>query len=366
MGAWLKRLPLRGWMVLAALGLIAAAVLAALHAAAARLPAAVAAALGPQASVGAIVPGWASVEIRDLVIQADARRWPAGTELRAARVTLRPEWSSLWREGWHLARVDVEGGYLSMLRTREGKLRVLPSLLERPAGAGAKAARGTAATPLRIASVALHDTTLELYDASVRGARGQPHRLRLVSLQAEAGPIALPALDERIALTLSARLDGPRHDGELRLSGHVTPARRDADLALRARGIDLIALQPYLLRSGEAAVKSGTLDLTLDAQVSGQRLNAPGQLTLRGLELADGGGLATFAGLPRQAVLAAMSRDGRIELSFTLEGRTDDPKFSINELFAARFAVGLAEKLGLSLGGAVEGVGNLIKGLLGR
>ena len=113
-------------------------------------------------------------------------------------------------------------------------------------------------------------------------------------------------------------------------------------------------------------MKAGTLDLTLDAKVNGQRLNAPGQLTLQGLELADGGGLATFAGLPRQAVLAAMSRDGKIDLSFTLEGRTDDPKFSINELFAARFAFGLAEKLGLTLGGAVEGVGEIIKGLFGR
>jgi len=35
--------------------------------------------------------------------------------------------------------------------------------------------------------------------------------------------------------------------------------------------------------------------------------------------------LATFGGVPRQAVLAAMERDGRIEVGFTLEGRLDDP-----------------------------------------
>ena len=61
-----------------------------------------------------------------------------------------------------------------------------------------------------------------------------------------------------------------------------------------------------------------------------------------------------------------MSRDGRIEMEFRLEGRIDDPQFSINELFAARFAVGLAEKLGVSLGGVVEGVGSIVKGLFGR
>ena len=113
--------------------------------------------------------------------------------------------------------------------------------------------------------------------------------------------------------------------------------------------------------------KRGTLDLALDARVKNQRLNAPGRLTLTDLELdSPGGVLSTFAGVPRQAVLAALERDGRIELAFTLEGQLDDPKFSLNELFAARFAVGLAEKLGVSLGGLLQGVGSMIKGLFGR
>ena len=61
-----------------------------------------------------------------------------------------------------------------------------------------------------------------------------------------------------------------------------------------------------------------------------------------------------------------MSRDGRIEVAFTLEGRLDDPAFSLNENFATKLAGGLAETLGVSLGGVVEGVGNVIKGLFGR
>ena len=90
-------------------------------------------------------------------------------------------------------------------------------------------------------------------------------------------------------------------------------------------------------------------------------------MTLTDLELdSPGGVLGTFAGVPRQAVLAALERDSRIELAFTLEGQLDDPKFSLNELFAARFAVGLAEKLGVSLGGVLQGVGSMIKGLFGR
>jgi hypothetical protein len=101
--------------------------------------------------------------------------------------------------------------------------------------------------------------------------------------------------------------------------------------------------------------------------VKAKRLHAPGRVTLSGLELASGDGLlGTFGGVPRQAVLAAMTRDGRIEVGFTLEGRIDDPAFSINDNLATKLAGGLAETLGVSLGGVVEGVGGVIKGLLGR
>jgi hypothetical protein len=208
--------------------------------------------------------------------------------------------------------------------------------------------------------------SIEFYDASV--TRGAPHRLRLTDLQAEIGPLALPALDERVTLKLSATVKGVQRDGDVQLSGHLTPSTRDAQLKLDAKGVDLVVLQPYLLKGGEAAVKSGSLDLSLNARVASQQLHAPGRVVLRGLELQSTGGnvLGTFAGVPRQAVLAALERDGRIELDFTLDGRVDNPRFSLNELFAARFAVGLAERLGVSLGGVVQGVGNVLKGLLGR
>ena len=146
------------------------------------------------------------------------------------------------------------------------------------------------ANTLHIGELRLRDLTLDFYDASVAAARGTggmggaPHRIRLDALR--------------------------------------------ADLILKIMGLDLVALQPYLLPANEASVTRGTLDLALDAKAIGQRLNAPGRLTL--------------------------------------EGKLDDPKFSLNELFAARFAVSLAEKLGVSLSGMVEGVGSAIKGLCGR
>ncbi len=317
-------------------------------------------ALGPNASVGSLTVSWGGVEVRDLRVRADrARGWPAADELRAARVHLVPSLASLWRRGWHVRSITVEGGYVSALRTRDGRLRLLPSLLEAPRSA-AEQPQAKAKPRIEIGEVRLAGARFELHDASVRQP---PHRLRIDDLDARVGPLVLPALDVPVGVDLSGNLEGVRHTGRLQVRGELTPATRDARLDARLAGADLLVLQPYLLRVTEGGVRAGQLDLALQAGVAANRLHAPGTVTLRGLELSGDG---SFAGVPRQAVLAALSRDGRIEVRFVLEGRLDDPKFSLNENIATRIASSLAGTLGVSLGGVVEGVGNVIKGLFGR
>ncbi|MBX3604282.1 MAG: DUF748 domain-containing protein [Piscinibacter sp.] len=348
----------RWWIALGVLAALAVAALAGLRLAAQRLEVVLQQALGPRASIGNVALGWYGLELRDLRVRA-AAGWPAEDELRAARVRVSPSMASLWSGRWQIRRIEIEQGYLSLLRTRQGKLRLLPALLERPS-------TGSAGTPVQVdlAHVELAGTTIDFFDASVRQV---PHRVRLEALDAGVGPIAWPALDRATDVELQARLKGPQRDGTLALSGWLTAASRDASLKASVHGVDLVALQPYLLKVNEGGVRRGTLDLQLDATVKAQHLHAPGRLTLTGLELASGGGLlSTFAGVPRQAVLAAMQRDGRIDFRFTLDGRLDDPAFSINDNLATRVAGGLAETLGVSLGGVVEGVGGVIRGLLGR
>lgn len=347
--------------LLIALAIVTALVvvaLAALRVATGRLEAVLQDALGPRATLGGVALGWSGLELRELRLAATPGAWPAEDELRAERIRLRPALSSLWSGRWTIARIEVDGGYLSMLRTRQGRLRLLPALLERPGPAGG------ASVEVELDQIVLHEAAIDFYDASVR----QPaHRVRLEGLHAEVGPVLLPALDRPMAIDLQARLKGPQRDGTITLTGSLTEATRDAALKADVRGVDLVALQPYLLKVNEGGVKRGTLDLSLEAHVKAQRLKAPGKLTLTGLELAGGSGLlSTFAGVPRQAVLSAMQRDGRIQLAFTLEGRLDDPSFSLNENLATRLAGGLAESVGVSIGGVVEGVGGVIKGLFGR
>jgi hypothetical protein len=324
-------------------------------------------ALGPRATVGSLRVTWAGVEATEVRVRSTrggrAGSWPADDELRAQRIVLTPDLWGLLSADLRIRRVLIEGGYLSMWRTREGRLRVLPALFDRPRDPKASSKEG-AGVPVHIAQIDLHDTALEFFDASVR----QPAlKLRLEGLQAHVGPLDLPGLATPTAFELDGTLKGVQRDGRVKLAGEVTLATTDARVKADLRGVDLVALQPYLIKVSEAGVRRGAMDLSIDARVRHQQLHAPGRLTLIGLELNSSGGmLGTFAGVPRQAVLAAMSRDGKLEVAFTLEGRLDDPNFSLNESFALKVAGGLASALGVSLGGVVEGVGNVIKGLFGR
>lgn len=326
------------------------------------------AALGPRATLGDISIGWSgSVELRQLRIQA-APGWPAEDELRAERVHIRPDLRSLLGGPWRIASVTVEGGYLSAQRSRDGRLRLLPALLEESAGrAQAPSQDPTLAPAIEIDEIRLADGALAFFDHSVRRPALQ---LRIEQLAAKLGPLRLPALDQALQIELGGVFKGPQRDGRIEIQGRYTPSSHDADLRAHFSDVDLLALQPYLLKVAEAGVRRGTLDLDVHATVVGERLRAPGTLTLTNLELASGGGplatLATFAGVPRQAVLAAMTRDGRLQVRFTLEGRLDDPAFSLNENLATKLASGLAETLGVSVSGVVKGLGGLVKGLFGR
>jgi uncharacterized protein involved in outer membrane biogenesis len=355
-------------IALAALVLFAAAAFAGLHFATKALKSQIEQALGPESEVGEIVVGWSAIEIRGLRIRAP-KGWPAEDALRAQRIVVAPDLRALLAAQPRVHRITVEQGYISLLRARDGRLRVVPSLMEKKPAAGAG---GAPAPSVAIGAVELRDSVVEFFDATVR----QPaHRLRLEQLQAVIDDLRVPELAGRTRLKLEATVKGVQRNGTLSLAGWAELTTRDSEITTRMRGVDLVAFQPYLIKAAEAGVRRGTLDLDLNSVVRKNALRAPGTLTLSGLELAQGGGtLGTFMGMPRQAVLAALrDKKGQIRLSFTLEGRLDDPQFSLNESFATRVGAGIADTLGVSIeglargaAGAARGVGDTLRGLFGK
>ena len=329
--------------------------------------------LGPRTTVGSISLNYPVVTLHDVHIAAsDAPgAWPADEEFDAKRVEVRITAASLWayRRGQPLAisEVRVSDGTLVMLRTPD-HLAMLPALREtsRAQAATLQASQavvpGETATAFVIQHMGFERMAVDLHDTTLLG--GKTQQLRFEQVHGTVGNLALPRLEQPITIDLQGTLKGVERDGRVSLKGRLTPAAHDANLGVRLVGVDMIALQPYLLRFGERPVRHGRLDLALDAAVTDRQVHAPGRLTITGLEFGDSEG-GTFAGVERRAVLAALARDGRIALKFTLDGRTDDPKFSLDENLSVRIAAGLGEAVGVSVKGVVEGVGSVLKGLLG-
>ncbi|TFV87743.1 DUF748 domain-containing protein, partial [Oxalobacteraceae bacterium OM1] len=270
----------------------------------------------------------------------------------------------------HVPSIRVEQAYVSVWRSRDGRLRLLPSLLEKPAGKDADPE--TPAPAVTIGRIELQEGVLEFFDGTVR----QPaYKTRLDQLHAVVEDLQVPALAGRTQVQLDGTVKGVRRNGKLAIDGWLELAAKNSDLSARLAGVDLVALQPYLIKASETGVRQGTLDLTLKSTVKKNHLHAPGTVTLTGLELASGQGVMnTFMGAPRTAVLAALKdRNDQIAIQFTLDGNLDDPQFSLNESFARRIGAGVAEHLGISfegltrgVGGAVEGIGGVMKKLFGK
>jgi uncharacterized protein involved in outer membrane biogenesis len=351
-----KRLAIIGVIAFA---ILAAAIVASLHFAAQALKTQVEQALGPESEVGEIVVRISSIEIRNIRIAAP-KGWPSPDALRAERVVVRPDLMGLFSARIHVPSILVEKAYVSALRSRDGKVRLLPSLLEKAGKEGTQ----SAPHEVSIGTIELRNGELEFFDATVR----QPaHKTRLEQLHARVEDLRIPSLSSRTAIQVDGLVKGVQHNGRLSITGWAELASRNSEIATKLQGVDLLALQPYLIKASETGVRRGMLDLRLKSTVHKNRLHAPGTVTLSGLELAPASGpFNTFMGVPRQAVVAALKdRKDQITINFTLDGNLDDPKFALNESFALRAGAAMAETLGISIEGLTRGVGSAAEGLGG-
>jgi uncharacterized protein DUF748 len=350
------KIKLKRWIVIAVAIAAGSAVVVSLglHFAAQQLKSKIEQALGPESEIESIALGWSAIEIRSVRIKGP-KAWPAADTLRARRIVIEPDLRALVSASIRVKRITVEDAYVSVLRARDGRLRLVPSLLE------AQSAKITA-PPVNIHAIELRGGVLEFFDATVR----QPaHRVRLHQLQATIEDLNAPDLAGRTQIRIDGVIQGVHHQGTLSVRGWSELSNKNSEIATTLRGVDLVAFEPYLVKASETGVRRGKLDLVLNSTVRKNVLRAPGTLTLTDLELASSGGaLNTFMGMPRDAVIAALrNRDGKIRIQFTLEGNLNDPKFSLNESFARRMASSLGETLGLSVEGLARGVGNAARGV---
>ncbi|VXC45769.1 conserved hypothetical protein [Burkholderia sp. 8Y] len=332
--------------------------------------------LGPNGSVDEIDVGFGQITLSRVRLRGP-QDWPTTDALRAERVVLDVDMRAVLSNRVHLRDVSVDNYYLSIARSADGRVRVLPGLKdtarEADAKPGDKAAEHAKEEKL-IDRVTFERGAMEFFDASVRQP---PYRVLISDARATIDHLHLPALTDRTALSMNGSIKGPSHTGAISWGGWMVIANKDSQTRATLRGVDVSTVDPYLLKKAGAktAVTGGTIDMTIDANVRNYRIHAPGTLTLNHLQISDGDGpLDTFLSIPTKAAIAALKdRKEEIKLDFVLDGDLRDPKFSLSESLSKKLAAGFAKALGVSAEGVakgagetVKGIGNALKNLLGQ
>lgn len=195
-----------------------------------------------------------------------------------------------------------------------------------------------------------------------------PHPTRLTDISLSMDQAAIPLQDTWTAYECSLNIPGKESTGALRISGKTKLKSLDTVSKVALQGLDITTVKPYIQKAGDVGVTRGTINLDVDLHIDKRNLNSPAKAVLRNLQFAPSKGASeTFMTIPRSAVISFLeANNNQIALDFTVEGSIDDPKFSLRETMATRFAVQLADKLGL---GAVKAGEKLIgvpgKGLQG-
>lgn len=312
-------------------------------------------ALGTGSRLTQLKVNWFSIELLGLSIDAP-KGWPAARTLEAERVTIVPDLRSLLTDQIRISSIVIEKPYLSMLRT-PGKLLMVPSLTEREGSRKDDPSDRNSARAVTISTIELKDGSLDLYDATVSRP---PLKTQIVQIDAVIRDVAAPA-SEKTRFELAGVVKGIKRDGRATVSGWVSPGARDSSSRIVLAAVDMVALQPYLVKNNEAQVTKGTLDLNLDSEVRNKNLDGKGKVVLKDLEFAPARGLFdTFMGLPRSAVIGFLKdHNNAIDVDFVLKGDTSHPNFSLNENLSTRIATAMAGQLGVSIKNVAEGLGTL-------
>lgn len=315
----------------------------------------VVAALGPGSRLTELKVNWFSIELLGLSIDGP-KGWPAARTFEAERVTIVPDLRTLFTDKIGIASIVVEKPYLSVLRL-PGKLVMVPSLMEREGNKRNGGSSQASTRAVMISTIKLKDGSLDLYDTTVSRP---PLKTRMEEIEAVIRDIAAPA-SEKTHFDLDGIVKGVKRDGRAKVSGWVGPGARDSSSRIVLEAVDLVALQPYLVKKNEAKIAKGTLDLNLVSEVRNHNLDGKGKVILHDLEFAPASGyFDTFMGLPRNAVIGFLKdNNNAIDADFTLTGNTRNPNFSLNENLSTRIATAMAGQLGVSIQSVAEGLGTL-------
>jgi hypothetical protein len=350
----------RRWLLIvgAVVAVLLVVGIAVMHFAARSVKESIREALGPEGEAAAINVGLTNVEILDVRITAP-KGWPTDSTLRAKRIVVVPDLRELLSDQVRITRIEVQGGYLSALRPKEGGgLRVLPSIAERAKKSKGPEKKRRGAV---ISTVHLTDCIVEVYDATVLA---KPQRLRLDAVNGTVEDIRLPELKNRSRVDLRGISKGVNRSGTVTVGGWVEVGNKDAELSTRVRNVDLAHFESYLITKIKSGIDSGSFNLDVRSRVRKNFVTASGTLTVIALKLKTSENpLGAIAAVPRDVVVSALENEQHeITIPFKVEGDLDDPTFSLTGEGTLQTAVALAKAFGASFEGLVRALLIIVNG----
>lgn len=289
-----------------------------------------------------------------------------------------------------LLRIEEIRIYPALLSAIKGELRIREVTLVRPwfffhrsqsgawtapwpAGEEKNESRGTrqikrgASFAVKIDRIRVEDGALAIEDGKVEGPPAEIHFNRL---NLDLGDIQYPFASVRSSITLKGKMVGANNEGVIETTGWIDFSTLDMDTVLTVREVDVKNFEPYYRRRVSAEIQSGYMSLQSKINIRQKMIDGPGTLELSRFYVREGGGSVLW--IPTTTLVSLLrNRGNRIKVEFHVEGKIDDPRFSLQENVMRRLAISLAESLGVPvkivgeemLRGTFKGVEGLAEGL---
>ena len=123
--------------------------------------------------------------------------------------------------------------------------------------------------------------------------------------------------------------------GTALITGRIYPFSNTATNHIRVsiKDVDLTALSPYSGKYAGYSIAEGKLNLELDCQIAGRKLDCTNHLVLDQFRFGDPVQSPDATHLPvRLGVALLKDRDGKIVLNVPIQGSLDDPQFHIGQV----------------------------------
>lgn len=331
--------------------------------------------VGPELSLGSITAGWNRVVLKDIRIRRNGPG-PLNERLRIERVVVTPSFRALFSRRLEIGLLRLERPMALIEIGPDGKLiSPLPLVADKNKALASRPAEPPLS--LRIDRIELENGELVVLDrharhrttAGLSNPREGYHLLRFPKLMVRADDLQYPlsTAQMRVKLALAAP-----EKGTLTIDGTMALANLDTRLTLSLRQWDLTRFRPYYQKQGDLPVTHGLLDGDATITIAKHRLNVPGEIRLKGLQLDLSGGRGLFLGMPATAVLGFLKNNkDEINVPFTLTGDLSNPRFQVRQSLVDQIATGVAGKIGIPIvsdvakgviylgGKGIEGIGKL-------